>query len=71
MVITRIYEVFTVMTINNGHCSCIRSLLPNYPDSSALFFSCGFWEMKSIFVAVPAAAFMCPSLSEIVLMRDD
>lgn len=62
MVITSIHAVFTVMTLLiiaiAAACtaSSIRSLLPNYPDSSALFFSCEFWVMKSISVAFPTAA---------------
>ncbi len=62
MVITSIYAVFTVMALLiiaiAAACtaSSIRSLLPNYPDSSALFLGCEFWVMKSISLAFSTAA---------------
>ncbi len=62
MVITYIYVVFTAMPLLiiaiavACTASSIRSLLPNYPDSSALFLGCEFWVMKSISLAFPTAA---------------
>lgn len=76
MVITSIDVVFTVTALLiiaiAAACtaSSIRSLLPNYPDSSALFFSCEFWVMKSISLAFSTAACVEACL-KIVLMQAD
>lgn len=63
MVITSIYVIFTAMPLLiiiaiavACTASSIRSLLPNYPDSSALFLGCEFWAMKSISLAFSTAA---------------